>query len=409
MSAAEKVSFLKSVSLFAEIPDGILADLAALLTEVPIAAGAVVFEKGAYGDSMYIVAHGRVRVHDAERTLNYLERGDVFGEMALLDIEPRSASVTAVEATRLLRLERASLYQLMETRVEVARGLIQILCRRLRARLHDMAEDFISLRDLQIAREIQLGFLPDALPRVPGWEVAAHFQPAREVGGDFYDAFTLMDSRYAGFVIADVCNKGVGAALYMALFRTLIRAFGQHLADHGAADAATAPCLHDLQDVVMRTNQYITHTHERAMMFATLFFGVLDPATGRLTYVNGGHEPPVIVGPRGVKARLPPTGPAVGLLADGEFDVQAIALEPGDTLFAYTDGLTEAADADQELFGDERLLSLLATPAPSATALVERVDAARRRHTGGADQSDDITMLAIRRSALYTDRGEGVL
>lgn len=141
-SIHDKVVILKSVSLFSETPDEILAEAAELLEDVRIPAGQTVFDKGDPGHCLYVIAEGRVRVHDGELTLNYLGKRDVFGEMAALDPEPRSASVTAVEDTQLLRLEQGPLYRLMNRRPEVVRGIIHILSQHLRARMRDMAEDY---------------------------------------------------------------------------------------------------------------------------------------------------------------------------------------------------------------------------------------------------------------------------
>ncbi len=142
LSTPEKAAILRSVSLFGETPDDVLMELAELLELVQFNAGEVVFHKGDCGDCMYIIMTGRVRVHDGEMTLNYLGTADVFGEMALLDAEPRAASVTVVEDTVLLRLNQEAFYRLMAKRAEVARGVIRVLNRRLRARMQDMAQDF---------------------------------------------------------------------------------------------------------------------------------------------------------------------------------------------------------------------------------------------------------------------------
>lgn len=142
ISTAEKVAILRTVSWFAETPDEILAELATLLKLVEFQPGETIFHKGDCGDCMYIVVTGRVRVHDGERTLNYLGAGDVFGEMAILDAEPRVASVMTEEGVRLLQLDQKQFYDLMASRAEVARGVIRVLNRRLRARVRDMAQDF---------------------------------------------------------------------------------------------------------------------------------------------------------------------------------------------------------------------------------------------------------------------------
>jgi serine phosphatase RsbU (regulator of sigma subunit) len=136
-------------------------------------------------------------------------------------------------------------------------------------------------------------------------------------------------------------------------------------------------------------------------MFATVFFGVLDSQTGSLTYINAGHDPPAIVSSAGVvKARLMPTGPAMGMLPDMDFDILQVTLESGDTLMTFTDGVTDARDPSGKLFSKEGLLSLLEQPAPSAAVLLDRIEASLRAHIADADQFDDITMLAVRRVPL---------
>ena len=203
--------------------------------------------------------------------------------------------------------------------------------------------------ELQIGRQIQTSFLPHEIPQPPGWEIVADFHPAHEVAGDFYDAFSLEGGRKLCLIIADVCDKGVGAALFMALSRSLLRAFAE-------LDARSEA---DLKSPIELTNAYILRNHIQANMFVTLFFGVLEPATGLLTYVNGGHNSPVIIGSTGAKARLQPTGPAVGMFPDAKFIAHQVSLAPGDTLFAFTDGVTEARDTNGRFFTEARLLQLL--------------------------------------------------
>lgn len=260
-------------------------------------------------------------------------------------------------------------------------------------RLHDREQLHARAleREIDIAREIQAGFLPARLPRADGWELAACFEPARQVGGDFYDAFALADGRIA-LVIADVCDKGVGAALFMALFRSLLRAGAERtLASCDALDR-------QLPALIASTNDYIARTHDGANMFATIFAGVLDPADGSLGYVNGGHEAPAITGAGIVRARLSPTGPAVGMLPGMAFAFARETLAPGESLLAFTDGVTDARDADGMMFGEARLLALLAQ-AGVAGALVAGVRDAVRRHAGGEAPFDDVTLLAISREA----------
>jgi len=251
-------------------------------------------------------------------------------------------------------------------------------------------------RELEIGREIQQSFLPEELPQPAGWEIAATFQPARQVAGDFYDAFPLAGGSRIGLVVADVCDKGVGAALFMALFRSLVRAFSQRA--YATPPSERDPDAARLLSTILSTNDYIAKTHGRSNMFATLFLGVLDPAGGTLTWVNAGHEAPVVFGAAGTSARLTPTGPALGMMPDMKFEARTAHLAPGETLFAFTDGVTEARDAAGRLFSEARLLALVAEGVPSAAALLDRVEAAVSAHATGVERSDDITMLAARRA-----------
>ena len=254
-----------------------------------------------------------------------------------------------------------------------------------RERLHARSLE----RELEIGREIQRDFLPDELPRPDGWEIASLFQPARLVGGDFYDAFPTADGALA-LVIADVCDKGVGAALYMALFRSLIRS-------HAELHCAAATAIPAARSVVALTNDYIARTHGRSNMFATVFFALLDPATGEFAWVNGGHEPPIVRRRTGALERLAPSGPAVGLFPEASFLARGGALEPGDTLLAFTDGVTEERDASGALYGEARLAALVEASDASPAALLEEIERDVRAHRGETDPSDDVTLLALRR------------
>ena len=250
-------------------------------------------------------------------------------------------------------------------------------------------------RELEIGREIQQSFLPEELPRPAGWEIAAAFQPARQVAGDFYDAFPLAGDSRIGLVVADVCDKGVGAALFMALFRSLLRAFTERT----FAEAGGATDESRLLSSVVSTNDYIAKTHGGSNMFATAFAAALDPASGAVAWVNAGHEAPVVLGPsRSPAARLAPTGPALGLMPGMTFTAGTNLLAPGETLFAFTDGVTESKDPSGRFFSEERLIDLLALEAPSAKGLLDAVGAAVAEHSAGSERSDDITMLAVRRA-----------
>ena len=267
--------------------------------------------------------------------------------------------------------------------------------------------------ELEKGREMQTHFLPPVLPRRPGWEFSAFFRPARQVSGDFYDLFDLPDDSI-GLVIADVCDKGVGAALFMALFRSLIRVFSGQTALDGltcpavettpsriSRDDSRSGQMHspnDAMKALQLTNEYIVQNHEDLAMFATIFYGVLTPDTGDLIYINGGHDPLYILHPTGgIRQQLGPTGPAIGVLPNATLDFGTTRLAPGEILFGYTDGVVEARGADGSFYSEKQLVHLLRSGFGSSEQLLQQISMAVSDHIGDADQFDDITMLAVRR------------
>ena len=266
--------------------------------------------------------------------------------------------------------------------------------------LRDMQDLYLKSleREMNIARDIQKEFLPAQLPDVPGWEIASYFKAAKEVAGDFYDAFTLPDGTLT-FLVADVCGKGIGAALFMTLFRSLIHAAS--ISDQfspGQEQKSLSPAER-LQHVISLTNNYVAETHEESNMFATVFIGILDPVSGKLSYINGGNEPPLIVGKDGkVHATLTRTGSAIGAIAQAKFTVKETTLASDDLLVAFTDGIPDTQNIDGEFFGNERLRELLMSHS-SPTQLLNEIELDLGQFIGEAEQFDDITLLAIKRKA----------
>ena len=261
------------------------------------------------------------------------------------------------------------------------------------ARLYAQTERALDIaeHDLEIGRQIQSGFFPEQLPELPGWEIGAHFHAARQVAGDFYDVFQFRNSSFTAFIIADVCDKGVGAALFMVLFRSLLRAFSEIKIN---ANNVQEQLLH----IILSTNNFIAEYHGRSNMFATLFFGILDPVNGTLYYVNGGHEPPVILDKDGaILRRLMPTGPAVGMFSDLEFRAEQIQMDKGDLLVGFTDGVTDAKNNAGELFSEERLLDSIAAPWTSIFSMFYELNTELQNHIGVQQQFDDITLISFRR------------
>jgi serine phosphatase RsbU (regulator of sigma subunit) len=265
-------------------------------------------------------------------------------------------------------------------------------------RLRDLQQLYLKSleRELDIAREIQLGFLPAELPRVPGWEIAAYFKAAREVAGDFYDAFLLPAGKLI-CIVGDVCDKGVGAALFMTLFRSLIRAAATSDVWRSREEATALTPAERLRRIISFTNNYLVDTHGDANMYATVFIGLFDLHTGSLSYINCGNEAPFLLSRQATVTALKPTGPVVGVIPDALFTVEEMALEKDDLLLAFTDGIPDARNSEDVLFGRERLLEVLKRGEANPAALLKEIEEQLRQFTGTTEQFDDITVLAVKK------------
>lgn len=238
--------------------------------------------------------------------------------------------------------------------------------------------------DLKVAKEIQETILPKAFRPFPdskGLDIYASMNAAAYVGGDFYDFFRI-DSDRLGFVIADVSGKGIPAAIFMAISRTVIRAIA--LTENSAAQ-----CM-------KRSNKILCQESVNDM-FVTVFYGILNIKSGVITYCNAGHNPPVLIQSNKEASFIPITKDLVlGAMEDTTYHEKELALQPGDNLFLYTDGVTEAMNTHHELFGDERLLeNCRALAGSSPKELINKITETVGRFTIGAIQSDDITLLSI--------------
>jgi DNA-binding NarL/FixJ family response regulator len=243
-------------------------------------------------------------------------------------------------------------------------------------------------RELYMAGKIQADILPEKAPVLHGWDISAELEPARETSGDFYDFIPLTQQKW-GLVIADVSDKGMGAALFMALSSSLMRTY--------AARFPTLPSL-----TMSAVNERIL-TDTRGSMFVTSFFGILEQYTGRLIYTNAGHPPGYIISnPRGKNPilALRPTGMALGASETGRWTQKIVKLAPGDLLVLYTDGITEAANPDGVMFGEDRMLDLLLSNTHRSVTdikhlLLEEV----HNFVGSTPRQDDIALIVLRREA----------
>ena len=269
--------------------------------------------------------------------------------------------LTAIASSAAIAIENARLY-----RVAVEKGRME--------------------RELQVAREVQASLLPRETPQVSGWEFAARWQPAREMAGDYYD-FIPLDGGQLGLVIADVSDKGMPAALFMTLTRSIVRASVGH---------APSPA-----DGITHANRLICADSTRGM-FVTLFYALLNPATGEITYVNAGHNPPLLCkqsdrAEQHQLTQLVRTGMALGVVEDTPFEQRTLRLNPGDFILLYTDGVTDATDAHLQDFGVERLQRVILehryTPAADVVAALEQ---AIGDFAGSTAPFDDMAIVVIK-------------
>jgi phosphoserine phosphatase RsbU/P len=264
----------------------------------------------------------------------------------------------------------------------LARIETHLALRRLQAQLEEANRKFA--RELALAGKVQCSFLPGELPQVAGWQFAADLLPARETSGDFYDIFSLPGDRLA-LVVADVVDKGVAAALFMALSFSLVRTYAALYRGDPAYVCAAV------------NNRLRQDAH--ADQFVTLFFGVLDPASGALSYANAGQNAPILVAPDGRTRELCNTGPPLGILDGYSWEQASVTIPPGGVLLLYTDGVTEAENDRGDFFGRERLLAAVQErrrqpAAELQAALIREV----RRFAAGAAQLDDIALVVATRA-----------
>jgi serine phosphatase RsbU (regulator of sigma subunit) len=248
---------------------------------------------------------------------------------------------------------------------------------------HEMVERERLEKEIQLARQIQRTFLPSRLPDLPGWDLAIVWQTAREVGGDFYDIFKLGSDKL-GIVIADVSDKGMPAALYMTVARTLIRAFVRDIASPAK--------------VLDRVNRLLVGDSQDGL-FVTAVYAVLDLRDGTLTYANAGHNLPLIVHAktRQIEA-LPKGGMALGVVARSKILEHTLEICPGDQLILYTDGVSESMSATGEIFGEDRLSQAIEqAPNRGAHEIIQHITGILRDFRQGASASDDLTMVVIDR------------
>lgn len=408
-------TLIKRVPLFASLHSTEIQYLAEILHESEVPANTLLFREDELGNRFYIIMDGQIEIIKAlgtpdERLLGVRGRGEFFGEMSLLDPDGlRTASVRTRTPVRLLEMTRPDFEALLQHRPALAYEMVRVLSLRLRATdnatiadLHEknrqLAQAYAELQaaqaqiiekekleqELRTAHWIQQSILPRRLPHLPGFDFGARMEPARAVGGDLFDFIPLGQDR-VGVVIGDVSDKGVPAAIFMALAYSLLRA---------EAGRSALP-----SKVLQRVNHHLLDMND-AGLFVTVLYGVVDPVRGEFTYARAGHELPLLLSPDG-EVRRPAYGHSLPL---GPFrdvpslDEQTIPLPPGGAVLLYTDGATDLTDPQGVFFGLERLQVAVQASrhdGGTAQAMCDRVWEALTAYQGASAQDDDVALVAI--------------
>ncbi len=370
--------------------------------------GDVILEDGASGREIYLIVEGGVEIvkglGEAETRHGQRGPGELVGEMAFLEDRPRSATVRAVAPTLVLEFSEVALREALAEQPELLYRAVAALSARLResdqrliadltTKNKELARAYRELqeaqaalvekerleRELELAREIQRRLLPETFPQVMGFDCAAGSRPARLVGGDFYDVIQLSDD-CVGLVMADVSGKGMPAALFMALSRSLMRAEAQRCGSP--------------REALLRVHQLLLEI-SRAELFITVLYGVLDVPASTFRYARAGHERALYHSPLGGECRyLEGDGMFLGIVDPIVLEERCLDLRPGDSVLLFSDGITDANSAEGEPFGRQRLMAAVAeSRASTAQALCDRIFRLVDAFQAGSEQFDDMALL----------------
>lgn len=406
-------AILAQVPLFQSLPPAELRYLSGHLRSVELPSEALLFREGERGEHFYIVLQGQIEIIKAlgtteARILGERGPGEFIGEMSLFNLDGlRTASARSALPSHLLEMSRVDFDALLTRQPRLAYQMVRVLTMRLKDSENESIRDLklkntqlqqaydelkaahLALvekekleRELQVAHDIQMSVLPEALPVVENYEFGSLIVPARAVGGDFYNILPIGKSRMA-VVIGDVTDKGVPAAIFMAQTHALL----QSEAAHGRSP----------RDTLLRVNQQLLRMNARGM-FVTVLYGMLYIQTGEFCYSRAGHELPLVCDGSEVTLPVRGAGQPLGILPRPELDEQTLWLAPGTTLLLYTDGVTDTTGPDGGTFGLQRLRHTLQGAArQSAQGCCDGVFRAIQAHQGESTQFDDITLVAIKR------------
>jgi serine phosphatase RsbU (regulator of sigma subunit) len=398
-------------TVFTGVDEETLAVLRQVARAATYPANTKLIRQGESDRVLYIVVEGMVavtqRLEDGEeRLLGTVGPKKMFGEMALIDNSPRMATCTTLQETTVLEIDEATFDAVVESSPAVAYAILrQVLdsTRRLdrsaieeltaknqalqqalaelRAAQAELVEKERLEKELEVAAAMQRSLLPASLPDLPKYGFAAALKPARQVGGDFYDVVVL-DEEHVGILIADVADKGVHAALFMAVARTLFLQESRQ---------SLSPSV-----VAQMVHEGLLAISAQADVFVTAFYGVVHVPSGRLVYVRAAHDRPLLYRLGGGVLALPGDGRFLGMLPDLSLSEQTIQLKPGDRLVLFSDGLPDAENLEKEMFGSRRLAQVVAKYGGlSAQEMVDGMVTAVNQFTGSAPPFDDLTLLIV--------------
>mgnify|MGYP002713135035 CR=1 FL=1 len=404
---------LSNVPLFSTLSPDDLGKLAKVFQPVRLDVGEILFKEGDPGDKFYLITAGQVDIGkmldaDDEQIVATLSAGEVIGEMSVLHPDGlRTASVRATTPVEMMVLNRVDFEKLLQDHPALGIEMVRVLSRRLRSsedvmvadlikKNEELAQAYLELKaaqaqlvqkeklehELELARNIQRSILPDNLALMDGFDFGARMLPARAVGGDLYDFIQLGDDTI-GISIGDVSDKGVHAAMFMALYCSFLR--------------AEAPHTGTPADTLRRVNRHLVDVNNTGM-FVTSIYGVLNHKTGEFSYARAGHHTPALVDAGGNEVAVTKErGQLLGILPEPALDVNMVVIAPGSTLLLYTDGMCDVFNEQEELFGENRLREMVATHrSGSAQEICDTIMSALQEYQGEHDQFDDMTVVAIK-------------
>jgi len=386
---------IEIIKLFSGVPMHLASELMERCRITEFASGDLVLSPGQENDSVFVLLSGRLRVHLGNKTSDefvFINPGESFGEMSIIDNKPVSAFVVAETTCRMMVIHQNEFWASLSQIPGFARNLLATITERMRIReksviqrLQAQMELESIQKELTIASNIQTSLLPSQHPLFPDRievDIFSMMHPAKSIGGDFYDVFFVTPNKLF-IAVGDVSGKGIAAALFMV--QTIM-----HLKTQALLEFTPHEILERVNNSLCKNNT--------TSMFVTIFCGILDIETGKFVYSNGGHNPPLTDAVTGNFEFMPvPQGIVVGFMEGVEYKSASLQLKPGDAIFVYTDGVTEAENRQKDFFSEERLLKLLADSGRvSAQNIIELVKREINTFSEGVEQSDDITMLTLR-------------